>query len=250
MEKIISKFKEDDKYYRVLNVIGGNVEHINIYEKVDDRLREVIPNMFEPSFIHKLFNNDNYVPVTQEDINFFNKALSWDKKYKLQKVNEYIQKTTNVKCKVVAVEEYCGISYAVIEYLHKHYNEIVGIILNEQCEVTYTYELSPKSMEIVITELATKLDATKSKFIQYSHYVIWGIKKEKDSIVVSKFNVGSDNLICEKAFAIHIEAEGRYRLYTDEENTNNEVFKIIENEVQKMIDTFMEYILRENLDTI
>lgn len=250
MQQIISKFKKDSQYFRVLNVIGGNVVHFNIYKKINNRLKEMIPDMFEESFVKELFNNDNYISVTQEEIEFFNKALSWNKKYKLQRVNEYIKEILKNECEVIDVESYSGINYAVLKYPHKHYNEVVGILLDENCNVTKTYDLSNKLFEMIITDFATKSNTAKSQFVQYSHYILWGIKRKGKSIIVSQFSIGVSNLICEKAFAIHIEPNNKYRLYDHTENKDSKVFNIIEEVVKEMISDFMECILIENLNKV
>lgn len=252
MQKIVNKiFIGEDIFYKILNVINDQVVNINIYKKVKDSYREIMPDEVDATAGKALMVETNNIVLTKEELKDFTWKIDQIIDRHKHEINLEVVKKFNIKGMVCVISSFAGITYAVVSFIDKPYMEIVKIVLDENGKVRKISPLVTNIIDLVISDVATKISLKeKPKFIQITHTTIYSIKRDGKTIVISELGIGAEDVLCQKAFAIHVE-NNKYRLYGyDEvdEVMSNKIKNITKNSIEDLMRAILIDVLKKAED--
>lgn len=241
MQKVINKVEiGQEMYYKVLNVINDQVVNINIYKQIGDSLREILPEEVSQTMGKALMTKENNIPLTNKELKDFTLRIEQTISNNRPKINSEIIKKFTIKGKVDIVSSFAGITYAVVSFMDKPYMELVRVVLDEDGEVRKVYPLITGILDLIISDIATKVSLReRAKFIQITHTTIYGIKKEQDTIVIAELGIGTEDVLCQKSFAIRVEKDNTHRFYR-----HDEINEAMSNKIKKMTTFIIEGLMR------
>lgn len=234
MQKVINKvYIDNDIYYKVINIINDNVVNINIYKKIDDNFREILKREVSDDISNVLMTNNNNLPLSNEELEDFKVKLENLIIKNRQSINKQIVEKLNLKGSVKSINNFAGFTYALLSFIDKPYLEIVNITLDENGNVRSISPVNILLIDLIIADISTKLKLKDEPlYIQITHTIFYGIKKENNIIVISELYIGDEDIQCHKSFALNAKNKN-YRLYRYDEMT-----KPLEDEI-KRINTFI-----------
>jgi hypothetical protein len=240
MQKVINRIDiSGDVYYKVINVINEQVVNINIYKQIEGSFREILPEEVTEDMGKVLMRKENNIPLSNKELKDFTLQLDNIVNKNRQKINAEVIKKFSVKGKVDIVSSFAGITYAVVSFVDKPYMELVKLVLDEDGVVRKVTPLITGIVDLIIADISTKLTLKeRAKYIQITRTTIYGIKREQDTIIVAELGIGTEDILCQKSFAIHV-ANNNYRFYR-----HDEMDEAMKSKIKKMTTFTVEGLMR------
>lgn len=253
MQRVISKILIDkDKYFKILNIVNGQVSYINIYKEIGDSFCEILASEVDNKVGATLISNKNDIPVTLDESKYLLEKIDEITNKSKDNISEFLEKSYEMETSVKLISSFMGITYCVVEFKGKPFYEVFQVNLNEKGEIKGFGLITYGNIEVILSDIATKISLyKKTKFIQIDNDNFYGIKEVKGTIVLAHLVITDTELYCRKAYGIKKIGKS-YRFYRHDEVTEKltdkienigsdivkELAKVIEDTMIKALDEY------------